>query len=671
MSNQQFVQSYDALFAGRRDVYGEGYPDSTNPEKYRYRRVEEPVTPRLLTRHLQGEICIGVYPIQLDNTVTWFALDLDADKELPADEAYAQALVAAKEQQRKLTAAGLTTYLERSRSGKGVHVWGFLDGPVQAAEVRRALRPHLVDDITFDRMYPVQDELTPKKPWGNLIALPFHGQALRNGYSTFLDDADQPVSPREFLASVYRNAAAVIEFLVKKAPRERAPRPGAAAGEGGTRIVRTDAGEPTLTGALKVISPYGCKFMRHCWTNRAKLEEPLWHAALQVASHFRHGRDFAHLISYDYAPRGAPAYDADVVDAKYDQVLANDKIGCNWIHENYPALACNNCPNRNGQRLAPHFVAQRSVIELADRGEGGLQHVGSFAQDLDRVKRYQTGELQSGVRWPIPGLDEVMRMRPGEMVVVGGMQSMGKTHLFIDTVRALAEQGIYVGAFSAETGAESFRQRLLANMAQVNSLKLRGEHWEAMTRAELRRLEEAGERLSGLPIYTDFTTLAPEGMLRQWEEAVLTNRIPMNATAVLVFDYLQFSLRQAGENEYEHISRSTGEFKYVAKILEKTVVPLSQLKREHEGGDKPAINWFKGTGRIESDMDGGLIITGERIDGDRAPRTITIVKQREGKANVAVDFILDQTTGRWERPASQQRPEERPDLLGGFGVIDE
>ena len=74
--------------------------------------------------------------------------------------------------------------LERSRSGNGGHVWMFFESPVPAsaaramgaALLRQAMTARAELDLSsYDRFFPSQDFM-PKAGFGNLIALPLHGE---------------------------------------------------------------------------------------------------------------------------------------------------------------------------------------------------------------------------------------------------------------------------------------------------------------------------------------------------------------------------------------------------------------------------------------------------------------------------------------------------------------
>jgi len=130
------------------------------------------LTDEEISLHLEGKQFIGIYPLLKDNS-TWF-LAADFDKENWEIES--------KIFIRACKDKDIPAYLERSRSGKGGHVWIFFEKSLLAATTRK-LFIHILQECgvfsvfdkksSFDRLFPNQDYLSGKG-FGNLIALPFN-----------------------------------------------------------------------------------------------------------------------------------------------------------------------------------------------------------------------------------------------------------------------------------------------------------------------------------------------------------------------------------------------------------------------------------------------------------------------------------------------------------------
>ncbi len=194
------VALFRRLFRGREDVFAErwtgrdgkaGYSPaalkdwSQCDEKGRPGRTLLPLTDDAIIAHLTGKQTIGVYPLMLDETCRFLAADFDkagwqADARAFLDVCAEWEIPAA---------------LERSRSGRGGHVWVFFDGAVLAVLARkmgaailtRAMeRRHQVGLDSYDRFFPNQDTM-PKGGFGR--------QRLRND-SWHLGNAQLPFRVR-------------------------------------------------------------------------------------------------------------------------------------------------------------------------------------------------------------------------------------------------------------------------------------------------------------------------------------------------------------------------------------------------------------------------------------------------------------------------------------------
>jgi hypothetical protein len=144
-----------------------------------------PITDDVIRWHLSGrddsghEFVMGVYPMLLDETCFFLAVDLD--KAEWQDDARAIMETCHR--------MNLPAALERSRSGHGGHIWLFF-GEAIPAVLARKLGAYLLTETmdrrpdigldSYDRFFPNQDTL-PQGGFGNLIALPLQRKARDSG----------------------------------------------------------------------------------------------------------------------------------------------------------------------------------------------------------------------------------------------------------------------------------------------------------------------------------------------------------------------------------------------------------------------------------------------------------------------------------------------------------
>lgn len=142
---------------------------------------------------------IGVYPLFPDGTCRFLVFDFDNHEKGAEKKDFANeddAWIEEVEAMRKICVLnGIAPLVERSRSGRGAHIWIFFDSPISASLVRKfgtallnkgAEQVNLKSFKYYDRMLPAQDTL-PEGGIGNLIALPLQGKALKDGNSAFID----------------------------------------------------------------------------------------------------------------------------------------------------------------------------------------------------------------------------------------------------------------------------------------------------------------------------------------------------------------------------------------------------------------------------------------------------------------------------------------------------
>lgn len=186
-----------------QDVCPKKRREKINCKDCKYRNYKH-LTKEDVLAHLRGNSynasdVIGVYPLFTDGTCRFLVFDFDNHEKGAEKNDFANvddAWIEEVEAMRKICLLnGIDPLVERSRSGRGAHIWIFFDSPISASLVRKfgttlldkgAEQVNLKSFKYYDRMLPAQDVL-PEGGVGNLIALPLQGRALKDGNSAFID----------------------------------------------------------------------------------------------------------------------------------------------------------------------------------------------------------------------------------------------------------------------------------------------------------------------------------------------------------------------------------------------------------------------------------------------------------------------------------------------------
>lgn len=293
------------------------------------------------------------------------------------------------------------------------------------------------------------------------------------------------------------------------------------------------------------------------------------------------------------------------------------------------------------QHISPIMHSAMETVDLFHQRKGGVTGVSTGFVKMD--------EMTSGVH-------------PGELIIVAGRPSMGKTAFAMNIARnAAVDHQVPVGIFSLEMSTEQLAIRLLCAEARVDAHALRTGR---LSDSELQKLALEVGRLAEAPLYIDDSPGATVLELRTKARRLKKEK----DLGLVVIDYLQLMQGpQGAESRQQEISTISRSLKALAKELNVPVLALSQLSRavEQRGGDKrPMLSDLRESGAIEQDADMVMFVFRPEfylrkedpqfaeIEG-RAE--IIIGKQRNGPVGtVGLTFI--KKYARFENPAFEDAP---------------
>jgi len=284
-----------------------------------------------------------------------------------------------------------------------------------------------------------------------------------------------------------------------------------------------------------------------------------------------------------------------------------------------------------------------SAFELIEKRKGS--HVTGLATGY-----YELDDLTCG-------------LQNGEMIIIAGRPSMGKTSLALNIAEhvGLVEE-LPVAIFSLEMGRQQLAERFLCSSSRIDSQKVR----KGMLDTEhYQQLVEACGVLSEAPIYVDDTAgLTPLG-LRAKARRLKSQR----DIKCLIVDYLQLMHLGVGrvESRQQEISTISRYIKALAMELNIPVVVLSQLNRGPEGreGHRPRMSDLRESGSIEQDADVVVLLHREdyyhRGAKEYEPNNqaeLIIAKQRNGPTG-SINLVFSERITRFEN-ASYAGGQEAP-----------
>ncbi len=297
-----------------------------------------------------------------------------------------------------------------------------------------------------------------------------------------------------------------------------------------------------------------------------------------------------------------------------------------------------NPQGRDTSKLLDEAEAKMFAIgEEGARGQQGFQPLqdllSTVVNRIDELYNRDDPSDITGVPTGYRDLDSrTAGLQPGDLIIVAGRPSMGKTSLALNIGEYVAiEQGLPVAVFSMEMGGTQLAMRILASVGRIDQTRVRTGR---LTEEDWPRLTHAIQKMQDANLYIDETPALNSVELRGRARRLARE---CGKLGLIIIDYLQLmSASTSGENRATEISEISRSLKALAKELNVPVIALSQLNRglEQRPNKRPVMSDLRESGAIEQDADVILFIYRDEVynadSPDKGIAEIIIAKQRNG-----------------------------------------
>jgi replicative DNA helicase len=279
------------------------------------------------------------------------------------------------------------------------------------------------------------------------------------------------------------------------------------------------------------------------------------------------------------------------------------------------------------------------IAEARSKARQGFVKIDPLlTETVERIDMLYSRENKNDIIGLSTGLVDLDRMtaglQSGELIIVAGRPSMGKTTLVMNMAEHVAlEEKKAVAVFSMEMSGPQLAMRMIGSVGRVDQHQLRTGTFKE---DDWPRLVDAVGKLNEAPIYIDDT--AGLNVLEVRSRARRLHR-QCGGLSMVVVDYLQLMSGTGGgreENRATEIAEISRSLKSLAKELKVPVVALSQLNRSVDARQdkRPMMSDLRESGAIEQDADVILFIYRDEVYNPTPENAgvaeLIVAKQRNG-----------------------------------------
>ena len=253
--------------------------------------------------------------------------------------------------------------------------------------------------------------------------------------------------------------------------------------------------------------------------------------------------------------------------------------------------------------------------------------VGNLMNDIaDRM----ADKGEKGIMTGIHIFDSRYGWHEGDLIIIAGSTSMGKSTLASTIAYNVAVEGTPVAYYSMEMTAKQLTARMSARCTGVSASTAL---YAKLSPAEFQKIYDGTLSMKSLPIFfdedskTNFTQMCKS--IRRLKKK--------HGIKVVFIDYLQILANGSNDNREAILGDMARDLKRLAVEEGLAICALSQLNRADKDKGEPRLNQMRGSGQIEEACDMGVLI--HRPNPKNETATITLAKGRNiGLAKEKVKF---------------------------------
>lgn len=282
-----------------------------------------------------------------------------------------------------------------------------------------------------------------------------------------------------------------------------------------------------------------------------------------------------------------------------------------------------------------------AIAEAGTRGTEGLQpllpYLNTVVEEVDAMNDSDNPSEITGIPTGFIDLDrQTSGLQPGDLVIVAGRPSMGKTAFAVNIGENVAiDTGLPVAIFSMEMGGAQLARRMISSTGRLNQQNLRTGR---LDEREWPLLTHAIQKLHDAPVFVDEAGSLSPGELRTRARRKARE---VGKLGLIIVDYLQLMVgnnsdKNKPENRANEIAEISRSLKGLAKELKCPVIALSQLNRalEQRPNKRPMMSDLRESGAIEQDADVIIFLYRDEVynpdSPDKGVAEAIIGKQRMG-----------------------------------------